>query len=102
MRMGCAATFPWTGGLASSGFAPVRMRTGCGVRTITYDELDCAYDDAGMLLGGERHRGDNLRDECSGVDAFRSGAPPVDCADETICYFGSEPPAGSTPCPLEE
>ena len=80
------------------------MRTGCGVRTITLDDpfpslpLDCAYDDAGMLLGGERHRGDDPRDECPGVDVFRTGAPPVDCADEIICYFGPMPPAGSTPC----
>ena len=100
-RQSCPPTFPSTGGLASNRFAPVPMRTGCGVRTITLDELDCAYDDAGMLLGGERHRGDDLRDECPGVDAYRTGAPPVVCADETTCYFGSMPPAGSTPCPLE-
>jgi hypothetical protein len=95
----CAATIVEHQSLLAAMRTVAPMRAGCGVRTVTLDELDCAYDDGGMLLGGERRRGDEPRNECPGVDAYRSGAPPTDCADETICYLGATPPAGFTPCP---
>lgn len=96
----CLPTFAQQRDAASN--VGATMRSGCGVRTITLWNLDCAYDDAGTLLGGERHRGEDERDECPGVDAYRSGAPPVECEAETTCYFGPAPPAGSEPCPEGE
>lgn len=74
------------------------MRSGCGLRTITIDSLDCSYDESDNLVGVERRRSDDPSIECPGVDLYRTG-DLVECDEETTCHFG-EPPAGSSGCPL--
>jgi hypothetical protein len=97
----CAATFDEQRYTASTTTNGGSVRAGCGVRTITLSlsPIDCAYDETGALLGAERHRGEDLRNECPGVEAYRSGAAPMDCDDETVCWLGNSPPPGSDPCP---
>jgi hypothetical protein len=91
----CEETFVRQREIASGG----SMRSGCGIRTITLDANDCSYDASGVLVGGERHRSDDPSNECPGVDVYRTG-DLAECDEETTCHFG-EPPAGSSPCPLD-
>ena len=87
--------------LHAIGTRTARMRSGCGFRTLTLQRLGCSYDIDGGLVGSERARGDDARDECPGVDVHRAGDVPSTCDDDTVCYFGSEAPEGSAPCPPE-
>jgi hypothetical protein len=105
----CLTTTPWPAckpsfaeqrDMAANVGAP--MRSGCGVRTITLEALDCSYDDGGTFVGGQRHRSEDPRDECAGVVAYVSGMVPPACAEDTICYFGSSVPSGEMPCAWED
>lgn len=75
------------------------MRSGCGIRTISIDAMDCSYDASDALVGGERRRGDDPSNECLGVDVYRAGDFAA-CDEVTTCHFGQAPP-GSSACPLD-